>query len=177
MITIKLHGILTQTYQKPLKFEAPTISQAILGITSQIKSLENMLSKIDAEIVHENKVLSKEDFEKKFDGEIHLIPKISGEKSRAFLEVLVGAAMIGAAFIPGVGTGFLFTALVSMGSGLVASGIASLLFPGPKIKSTDLNASTNSNSVNMAKSGVVKPIIAGKFRCNSNVVSALLTTS
>lgn len=177
MITIILHGIFTQTHQKPLKFEAQTISQAIFGIVPQIKSLEILLSKIDAEVVHEGKVLSKEDLSQKFEGEVHLIPKVSGEKSGAFLEVLVGAAMIGAAFIPGVGAGFLFTALVSMGSGLVASGIASLLFPGPKMKSSDLNASTNSNSVNMAKAGVVKPIIFGKFRCNSNVVSALLTTS
>jgi predicted phage tail protein len=97
--------------------------------------------------------------------ELHIEPAISGSGG-GFGKLLLGAALIGAAFIPGVNaiaigaTLSLQGILFSVGVGLALSGIGQLLAPKPKENETSY---IFSDTKEPAKQGDPIPLPIGKF--------------
>jgi predicted phage tail protein len=96
--------------------------------------------------------------------ELHISPMVSG--SGGFGKILLGAALIGASFIPGVGAISIGAAislkaiLFSVGIGLALQGIGQLLAPKPGENETSY---IFSDTKTPAKQGDPIPIPIGKF--------------
>jgi predicted phage tail protein len=112
--------------------------------------------------------------------ELHIEPAISGSGG-GFGKLLLGAALIGAAFIPGVNAIAIGTALslqgilFSVGIGLALSGIGQLLAPKPKENETSY---VFSDTKEPAKQGDPIPLPIGKlyFILNPYLVSGAIDT-
>jgi predicted phage tail protein len=113
---------------------------------------------------------------------IKIIPVIAG-RSGGFGRVLLGAALIGASFIPGLqgvtllGNTLLTSTLTSVGISLVLGGISSLLFSPPKPSSSnerpENRPSYNFNgAINTITQGNCVPVAYGRIRVGSQVISA-----
>ena len=97
-------------------------------------------------------------------------------QSFGFGQILIGAALIGASFIPGVGA-FAVTALQTVGLSLTLNGIATLISPQPNLDSTldesvQLESFSFSNVVNTSRQGMPCPIAYGRLFVGSAVLSS-----
>ena len=91
-------------------------------------------------------------------------------------QVLIGAALIAASFIPGVGA-FAVTAMQTVGASLVLNGVATLISPQPNLDSTldesvQLESFSFSNVVNTSRQGMPCPIAYGRLFVGSAVLSS-----
>ena len=128
--------------------------------------------------------------------DIHFVPAITGA-GRGFGKILLGAALIGAAFfVPqglalsqGIGTGFGFAkagvlakGLVYVGASLVLQGVSDLLFPLPKDNGFDSEQDPQlsfsfSGLQNTSRAGTPVPIVYGEMMTGSVVISAAIDTN
>ena len=127
--------------------------------------------------------------------DIHFIPVISGA-GRGIGKILLGAALIGAAFfVPnglvfseGISTGFGFASagklakgLVYLGASLALQGVSEMLFPMPKPKEfkseQDPQLSFSfSGTQNTSRAGTPVPIVYGEIVTGSVVISGAIDT-
>jgi predicted phage tail protein len=125
---------------------------------------------------------------------IRIAPVISGAGgNRGLSTAIVGAALIGTALLTGgatlgltgftaAGTGLGATAAAiggNIGIGLVLTGVAQMLTPTPKTSEMDSDPRENfsfSGVQNVARSGVVVPVIYGEVVTGSITISAGLNT-
>lgn len=110
---------------------------------------------------------------------ISVVPVVAG--AGAVGRILIGAALIAASFIPGVGA-LAVSLLFSVGAGLVLGGVAQLLTPTPTVPqgadSQDDPRKTYSFSgiQNTSRQGVPVPIVYGETLVGSVVISAGIDT-
>ncbi|OOR90235.1 phage tail protein [Moraxella caviae] len=93
---------------------------------------------------------------------IHIVPQIIGAGGNGgFMQILTGAALIGAAFFTGGASmaawGAMSTSLFSMGVGMMIGGLTSLLMPTPKLDSQDQDG----NKANYGFGGAVTTVAQG----------------
>ena len=124
---------------------------------------------------------------------IRIVPVVSGAGGNTGT-ILLGAALIGASFLfPGAGmfgagsgigafagvSTSVGTALSAIGASLVLTGIANIISPTPKTPEMDSDPRENFNFSgvqNVARSGVVVPVIYGEVVTGSITISAGLNT-
>lgn len=76
--------------------------------------------------------------------EVHLIPATEGGNGSSM--ILVGAALIGAAFFPPLAGTMLATSMIGAGAGLMAGGVASMLVKAPRTATANSGDSSESTS-------------------------------
>ena len=115
--------------------------------------------------------------------ELHILPAVEGAGD-GLGQVLVGAALIGASFfIPGAGAlgyGVITQgAVAGLGASMALGGIASMLSPSPKAGNYSERESPDERPsflfdgpVNTSTQGLPVPVIYGRVRTGSVVVSA-----
>lgn len=144
---IKLHGRFAEDYPGDFFIEADCVAEAIEGWSRQIGFYDS-LPYTDRPVCRIVGFLTDESlFEKTEQKVIHLVPSMSGGGGK-FGTILVGAALIGLAFIPGgqVGTlllgNMLSGAVLAAGIGMVLTGAMALFIKAPSVsKSSDPAAS------------------------------------
>lgn len=110
---------------------------------------------------------------------ISFVPVVAG--AGAVGRILIGAALIAASFIPGVGA-LAVTLLFSVGASLVLGGVAQLLTPTPKVPQgsdgqDDPRKSYSFSGIqNVSRQGVPVPIVYGETIVGSVVISAGIDT-
>ena len=110
---------------------------------------------------------------------ISFVPVVAG--AGAVGRILIGAALIAASFIPGVGA-LAVTLLFSVGASLVLGGVAQLLTPTPKVPTgadtqNDPRKSYSFSGVqNTSRAGTPVPIVYGETIVGSVVISAGIDT-
>jgi predicted phage tail protein len=133
--------------------------------------------------------------------DISIVPVITGAGGRGLGKILLGAALIGAAFfVPaslggglslkaGIGTGFGFAqagvlakSMAYIGSSLLLTGVSEMLFPLPEPKDfsneEDPRISFNFSGVqNTSRAGTSHPIVYGEIVTGSVVISAGIDTN
>jgi predicted phage tail protein len=123
-------------------------------------------------------------------GTIRIVPVVAGAGKGGLGQILLGVALIGLSFIPGlqaplfsIGTFDISIASIagSIGRSLLFSGISSMLFEPPKPQSVDkpnnLPSYAFDGAVNTAAQGNCVPIAYGLVEVGSQVVSAGLSAS
>lgn len=121
-------------------------------------------------------------------GTIRIVPVVAGAGKGGLGQILLGVALIGLSFIPGlqaplfsIGTFDISIASIagSIGRSLLFSGISSMLFEPPKPQSVDKPNNMPSyafdGAVNTAAQGNCVPIAYGLVEVGSQVVSAGLS--
>ena len=201
---IKLYGELAEFVgHKEFEVKADTLASAVSFLINNFEGIDRFMNpkyyqvKVGDYAIDESEIyhpIGKED--------IHFIPVISGA-GRGFGRILLGAALIGLAFIPfagsGTGLGMLFgkgpvfgihklgqvgmlsKALAGVGGALVLSGVSEMLFPLPKFDDFDSEGdprlSFSFNGIQQTnRAGTPVPIVYGEIFTGSVVISASVDT-
>ena len=201
---IKLYGELAEFVgHKEFEVKADTLASAVSFLINNFEGIDRFMNpkyyqvKVGDYAIDESEIyhpIGKED--------IHFIPVISGA-GRGFGRILLGAALIGLAFIPfagsGTGLGMLFgkgpvfgihklgqvgmlsKALAGVGASLVLSGVSEMLFPLPKFddfdSEEDPRLSFSFNGIQQTnRAGTPVPIVYGEIFTGSVVISASVDT-
>jgi predicted phage tail protein len=144
---IKLHGIFAKDYPGEFEMKVKTVAEAIEGWSRQVGFYEDRMA-ADRPVARIVGFDTVESLEQETDvKEIHLIPAMLGGGGK-WGTILVGAALIGLAFVPGGQVGSfligsaLHTAVLSAGIGMVLTGAMGLFIKAPSVsKSSDPEAS------------------------------------
>ena len=201
---IKLYGELAEFVgHKEFEVKADTLASAVSFLVNNFEGIDKFMNpkyyqvKVGNYAIDESEIhhpIGKED--------IHFTPVITGA-GRGFGRILLGAALIGLAFIPfagsGTGLGMLFgkgpvfgihklgqvgmlsKALAGVGGALVLSGVSEMLFPLPKLEDfgseEDPRLSFSFNGIQQTnRAGTPVPIVYGEIFTGSVVISASVDT-
>ena len=193
---IKLYGELAKFLgQKTFEAEVNNAAQAIRFLVVNFPQLEAHMADKYYKIAVNNWEIGEEELHYPNGQEdIKIIPVVGGAGGRGIGKILLGAALIGGAFLinpalsfsfkSGV-TGFataggLTKAAVGIGGALVLSGISDMLTPVPVIseQEQDPRLSFNFSGIqNTSRAGVAVPIVYGQVLTGSVVISAGIETA
>tara|TARA_B100001287_G_scaffold276650_1_gene288461 strand:- start:6729 stop:7343 length:615 start_codon:yes stop_codon:yes gene_type:complete len=196
---VKLYGQLSEFIgHKEFDVEVNTVGQAVSFLINNFPQLENYMSPKYYQVKVGNFDIDKDEIHHPVGKEdIHFVPVISGA-GRGFGKILLGAALIGGAFLMPAGTGLtliqgikagtlanvglLTKGMLYVGASLALQGVSDLLFPLPKDNGFDseqdpqLSFSFNGLQ-NTSRAGTPVPIVYGEIMTGSVVISAAIDTN
>ena len=198
---VKLYGELAKFVgHKEFEVQVDTVGKAVSFLIHNFPQIERFMSPKYYQVKVGNYDIDKNELTYPVGQEdIHFIPAISGA-GRGMGKVLLGAALIGAAFLnPALGLssfaktqvgsavafgklGFLTKAAVYVGASLVLQGVSDLLFPLPEPQKfnseEDPQLSFSFSGVqNTSRAGTPVPIVYGEIFTGSVVISAAIDTN
>jgi len=191
---IKLYGELAKFLgQKTFEAEVNNAAQAIRFLVVNFPKLEKHMSDRHYKVILDNWELKEKELHyPSGTNDIKIVPVVGGAGGN-FGQVLLGAALIGAAFLApgstlvfgkGFGASLAGANLIGakgaflVGSALVLNGIAGMLTPVQTIPESnqDPRRSFNFSGIqNTSKAGVAVPVIYGRTMTGSVVISANIT--
>lgn len=141
--TIELHGALGERFGRYFKLQVDTAREAAHAIAEQLPEFKRFMLTaeqagmrfavfLDEQTKERN--IGEDDLDNITDAQtIHIVPRLMGSGGKAFgwLQVVAGAALVGA------GVFFGNPALIGAGVGLMLGGATSLLMPTPKLDVQD----------------------------------------
>ena len=193
---LKLYGDLAEHLEvKEIEIDVPTVAKSIQCLLAYHPKAESyMMNRSYRVLVEERPTELEELHYPAGKGDIKIVPVITGESGRGLGSILLGAALIGGAFLftpltagsffsPIVAPGSFAAALpmtkaaVYLGGYLILGGISQMLTPTPQTPEEDPENSFAFNSpVNTARAGLAIPLIYGERLVGSAVISAGITT-
>ena len=193
---LKLYGDLAEHLDvKEIEIDVPTVAKSIQCLLAYHPKAESyMMNRSYRVLVEERPTELEELHYPAGKGDIKIVPVITGESGRGLGSILLGAALIGGAFLftpltagsffsPIVAPGSFAAALpmtkaaVYLGGYLILGGISQMLTPTPQTPEEDPENSFAFNSpVNTARAGLAIPLIYGERLVGSAVISAGITT-
>lgn len=191
MKTFHLHGSL-ERFGGPYEMQVPTARHGVRLLAVQMPDLMDSMRTGRFHVVHGRLDAGMELDEETVamslpDGEVHVVPIVEGQDS-GFFNIILGAALVGIALIPGaipaaglLGQGVLTAgAIGGLGVSLALSGAAQLLAPTPTVQSNEpveRRPSALFNSLlNRTEAGNPVPLAFGKVRTGSVVASVGVAT-
>ena len=196
---VKLYGKLAEFVgHKEFDVEVNTVGQAVSFLINNFPQLENYMSPKYYQVKVGNFDIDKDEIHYPVGKEdIHFVPVISGA-GRGFGKILLGAALIGGAFLMPAGSGvtlmqgiklkslanvgLLTKGMLYVGASLALQGVTDLLFPLPKPEpfnsEQDPQLSFSFNGLqNTSRAGTPIPIVYGEIMTGSVVISAAIDTN
>ena len=193
---IKLYGKLAEFVGfKEFDVEIKSVAQAVSFLINNFPHLESYMSPNYYQVkVGNYDIIEDEIHYPTGKDDIHFDPVITGA-GRGFGKILLGAALIGLAFMlpgglaakigpggilkGGITGGFLGKAMVGIGASLVLSGVSDMLFPMPEDDfSEDPRLSFNFSGLqNTSRAGTSVPIVYGEIMTGSIAISAAVDTN
>jgi predicted phage tail protein len=185
---IKLYGELAKFLgQKTFEAEVHNAAQAIRFLVVNFPQLEAHMADRHYKVAVNDWDIGEDELHYPNGQEdIRIIPVVGGA-GRGFGRFLLGAALIGASFIPGlqgmsIGTFggeaiALSTIVGTIGASLALQGIAQMLTPVPKVTERELDPrlSFNFSGIqNTSRAGIAVPVIYGTTLTGSIVISAAI---
>lgn len=110
---------------------------------------------------------------------IHLVPRVAGAAKGGLVQVVLGAAMIAAFFIPGLNV-VVAGAILSAGIGMAVGGVVQMLTPVPKTPAMHTTDNGKQNTYfssldNAVAQGNPVPVVYGEMMVGSRVISQEMT--
>tara|TARA_B000000532_G_scaffold238806_1_gene227647 strand:+ start:1226 stop:1834 length:609 start_codon:yes stop_codon:yes gene_type:complete len=192
-----LHGNLAEFVgHNEFDLNVKTVGQAVSFLINNFPHLESYMSPKYYQVKVGNYDINEEEVNYPTGKEdIHFVPVISGA-GRGFGKILLGAALIGVAFLlpaslggvsiakggllkAGITGGFLGKAMVGVGASLVLSGVSDMLFPMPENDfSEDPRLSFSFSGLqNTSRAGTSIPVVYGEILTGSIAISAAIDTN
>ena len=184
---IKLYGDLAEFVGvKEIETEAYTIAGAVRCLIGNYPQAENYMMDKSYKVIVNEKPRSLEELHfPTGQSDIKIVPVISG-RGRGFGQIILGAALIGGAFLfspltfANFGSTTLFAgaegfakAAVYLGGALMLGGVSQMLTPVPEAPSEEKPNSFQFNSpVNTSIAGLPVPVLYGERMVGSVVISA-----
>ena len=197
---VKLYGELADFVgHKELEAGINSTADAIRFLITNFPKLEaHMNERYYKVLVNDYEITEKEIQNPTGKSDINIVPVISGAGGNVG-KVLLGAALIGTAFMTGgvtggaffkaatvegsfAAAGFLTKAAVTIGGALVLQGVSDMLFPTPKMpefsNEEDPRISFSFSGIqNTSRAGTSHPIVYGEIVTGSVVISAGIDTN
>ena len=197
---LKLYGELAEFVgHKEFEIKVHNVSQAVSFLIHNFSEIESYMNPKYYQVKIGNYDIDESELAYPIGQEdIHFIPVISGA-GRGFGKILLGAALIGAAFFMPVAAGgqslmagikagslakvgMLTKGMVYVGASLVLQGVSDLLFPLPEPQKfsseEDPQLSFNFSGVqNTSRAGTPVPIVYGEIITGCVVISAAIDTN
>ena len=195
---LKLYGELAEFVgHKEFEIKVDSLAKAVSFLVNNFPQVEKYMNPQYYQVKVGNYAVDKEEIHHPIGQEdIHIVPVIAGAGRGGLGKILLGAALIGAAFfVPnglvfkeGISTGFGFanagklaTGLVYLGASLALQGVSEMLFPLPKPKEfkseQDPQLSFSfSGTQNTSRAGTPVPIVYGEIVTGSVVISGAIDT-
>ena len=192
-----LHGNLAEFVgHNEFDLNVKSVGQAVSFLINNFPQLESYMSPKYYQVKVGNYDINEEEVNYPTGKEdIHFVPVISGA-GRGFGKILLGAALIGVAFLlpaslggvsiakggllkAGITGGFLGKAMVGVGASLVLSGVSDMLFPMPENDfSEDPRLSFSFSGLqNTSRAGTSIPVVYGEILTGSIAISAAIDTN
>ena len=196
---VKLYGKLAEFVgHKEFDVEVNSVGQAVSFLLNNFPQLEQYMSPKYYQVKVGNFDIDESEIHYPVgQKDIHFVPAITGA-GRGFGKILLGAALIGGAFLMPAGTGLtlmqgikagtlanvglLTKGMLYVGASLVLQGVSELLFPLPKPE--DYNSEQDpqlsfsfSGLQNTSRAGTPVPIVYGEIMTGSVVISAAIDTN
>tara|TARA_Y100000401_G_scaffold107136_1_gene101220 strand:+ start:249 stop:881 length:633 start_codon:yes stop_codon:yes gene_type:complete len=196
--TLKLHGDLADFVgHKEFDVIINNPAEAVRFLVHNFKGVEKYMSDKYYKVLVDKEEIGKDELTYPVGkSTINIVPVIVGAGGRGFGKLLLGAALIGAAFlIPTTvpyaplkfGGGAVFTGgtvltkgLAYLGSALVLQGASDLLFPLPEPPDGEADPRLSfsfSGIQNTARPGTTLPVVYGEITTGSVVISASVDTN
>ena len=199
---IKLYGELAEFVgHKEFEVKADTLASAVSFLVNNFEGIDRFMNPKYYQVKVGNYAVDESELSHPIGQEdIHFIPVISGA-GRGFGKILLGAALIGLAFIPfaGAGTGlgaafkggfsaakfanvgFISKGLAGLGTALVLQGVSEMLFPVPKPPSFESEEDPRlsfsfSGTQQTGRAGTPVPLVYGEIFTGSVVISGSIDT-
>lgn len=165
MKTIIFHGVLADKFGRCFRMDVSSVREATHAIASQIPAFKKYMLQAEQigvrfAVFNGTKNISEDELDDiSAADQIHIVPTLrgAGGDTFAWLQVVVGAAMV----VVGLGltpfTGGASWGLVGAGVGLMLGGAASLLMPTPDIETQD----PDGNRANYGFGGAVTTVAQG----------------
>lgn len=177
---VHLCGPLKTLHDGPIEVIADTVAEAVKIVTSQIRGLRpNAITGYKRVQVAEcDKV--EDLFSPTSLTEIHLLPQMNGGKRGGFIQILIGAALVGASFlIPGAGA-FLGGILLQVGALMILGGVLQLIRQ-PTRDNPNSSATNRSHYLGVPENtvaiGTRIPILYGRRKVGLHLLSVNLAST
>jgi len=201
---IKLYGELAEFVgHKEFEVKADTLASAVSFLVNNFEGIDRFMNPKHYQVKIGSYAVDESEFSYPIGQEdIHFIPVIAGA-GRGFGKILLGAALIGLAFIPfagsGTGLGMLFgkgpvfgihklgqvgmlsKALAGVGGALLLSGVSDMLFPVPEIPKFESEEDPRlsfsfGGTQQTGRAGTPVPLVYGEIFTGSVVISGSVDT-
>ena len=199
---IKLYGELAEFVgHKEFEVKADTLASAVSFLVNNFEWIDRFMNPKYYQVKVGNYAVDESELSHPIGQEdIHFIPVISGA-GRGFGKILLGAALIGLAFIPfaGAGTGlgaafkggfsaakfanvgFISKGLAGLGTALVLQGVSEMLFPLPKPPKFESEEDPRlsfsfGGTQQTGRAGTPVPLVYGEIFTGSVVISGGVDT-
>lgn len=191
MKTIQLHGILAKKFGQFFRLKVDTAREAVHALACQMPEFRQFLLNAEKDGVrfavfnghkqnrHTN--ISEQQLDDLTTAShIHIVPKIIGSGGKVFgwLQVVVGAVMIGVGVFGAAFTGGASLGLIGAGVGMVLGGVASLLAPTPQMDTANEDGNRPNNGFGGAVTTVAQgnpvPILYGEREVGGFIASAAI---
>lgn len=192
MIECHLHGSLKARFGGPFSLAVRDTAEAVRALCAQLTGFRDALTQGQWQVVRGN-VETGTALDEQALGlalghadALHLMPAIEGAGSDGVGKVLAGAALIGASFlVPGAGAfgaGIITQgAVAGLGVSLALGGVSMMLAPSPQSNFNERERPDQRPSflfdgpVNTSTQGLPMPVIYGRMKTGSIVISAGMT--
>ena len=193
---VKMYGELAEFVgHKELEAVVKNPAEAVRFLVTNFPKLEAYMANKYYQVLVGKEDISKEDLHNPIgQDDIHIVPVVSGAGGGGFRNILIGAALIGGAFLfsPLTLSTFSTTAMgfgsaagiakgvAVIGGALVLQGVSEMLFPMPKpdMPEDDPRISFSFSGVqNTSRAGTAHPIVYGEVITGSVVISAGIDTN
>ena len=185
---VRLYGQLAEFVgRKVIEADLSSAAEAVRMLIANFPELDRHMADQNYKVLVGDGALTLDDLHDPVGREdIKIVPVIAGAGGDIG-RILVGAALIGASFIPGLQTALVFGTQVStiagtLGGALVLGGLANIISPvpglpqGPDTAQDPRKSFSFSGIQNTSRGGTPVPIVYGKTLTGSVVISAGIDT-
>lgn len=202
---VKLHGALAERYGGQFQLNVMSVTEAVRALSVQLRGFRNIIARGEFQILVGGANLGEDELNLEIysNAPIDIVPVPIGSKSSSgWIKVVLGVALLGwgfsvaatalnASVAAGVSIGWtnaMGTAVIgnisaqtfmTLGAGMVLSGVGLLLSPTPVLSSNekpdDMPSYIFSGALNIGEEGNCIPLCYGTFLCGSLVVSSGLS--
>ena len=183
LTTVRLGGPLRQ-FGKEYRLSVRTPAEAVKALCVQIPGLERFISSarqrgLEFAVFRGSKNIQEDELGFGGNGDIRIIPVITGSKRAGLLQTIVGAVLIAAGYLLSPFTGGASMAVVPVGIALVAGGVIQMLSPqagGLKTSAAPENTPGYAfgSAKNTTASGNPVPLCIGERRWGGAIISAAI---
>lgn len=178
--TVKLYGPMRSRFGREYELNVSSPAEAIRALCAQVPGFKQYLAEAKQRGLAFALFIGKRNINE--DGlhdpvgsdEVRIAPVIEGSKRGGFLQVVLGAVLVAASFIPGLQT------LMPLGISMALGGVAQMLSPQPKglgAKDDPNNQPSYSmnGTINTQAQGNPVPLAYGRVKVGSAIISGSIT--
>lgn len=178
---IELHGVLADKFGKFFELDVASPREACTALSYQIDGFKNFMmtaheSGLFFAVFNDDENIGANEIEHNTGASvIRIVPEIvgAGGKIGGWLQVIAGAALVGAGVVMGFNP-----ALISAGVGLMIGGAATLLMPTPNIEQQDEAGNKASyafgGAITTVAQGNPVPVLFGEREIGGFVISLMI---